>query len=119
MCFEGAAGEGIGGYIRFGKEEGATVAAQARLPVDPACRGGFFVAPTLLTGVTRDTRVFKEETYGPVVTVTTFEGEEEVVALTNSSHYGLASVVFTRNAERSRRFPRQIDLGYGLDQRLF
>jgi len=95
-------------YMRIGKEDGTTVAAEGKLQVDPATRDGFLFAPTLLIGVTR---VLKEETLRPIVTVTTFKREEEAVALTHSSSHGLTSVIFTKNAERSMRVARQIDVG--------
>jgi acyl-CoA reductase-like NAD-dependent aldehyde dehydrogenase len=70
-------------YIRVGEAEGAKIAAQAALPSDPALAGGFFVPPTLFTGVTRDMRIATEEIFGPVVTVTVFDTEDEAIAIAN------------------------------------
>ncbi|HSS24927.1 MAG TPA: aldehyde dehydrogenase family protein [Mycobacterium sp.] len=64
-------------YIHIGEAEGAKIAAQAGLPADPALAGGFFVPPTLFTDVTRNMRIATEEIFGPVVTVTVFESEDE------------------------------------------
>ncbi|WP_063838342.1 aldehyde dehydrogenase family protein [Saccharothrix sp. ST-888] len=98
-------------YLRIGTAEGAVVAAQAALPDDPALAGGFFVAPTLFTGVRRDMRVAVEEVFGPVVTVTAFDTEEEAVAIANESEFGLMCGVYSRDAERALRLARRIDVG--------
>lgn len=81
-------------HIRTGCEEGATIAAQAALPEAPELAAGFFMAPTLLTGVTREMRVAVEEIFGPVVTVTVFDTEEEAVSITNESTYGLLCGIY-------------------------
>ncbi|KAH7419191.1 dehydrogenase [Cadophora sp. MPI-SDFR-AT-0126] len=79
-------------YIEIGNAEGAKIAAQASLPSDPACKDGYFVPPTLFTGVTRDMRIAKEEIFGPVVTVLKFENEKEALSIANESDYGLTCV---------------------------
>ncbi|UNI24867.1 mitochondrial aldehyde dehydrogenase [Purpureocillium takamizusanense] len=73
--------------------------------------GGFFVLPTVFSGVTRDMEVFREEVFGPVVTVTPFRDEEEALALANDSIYGLAAAVFSRDAERSHRVAAALEAG--------
>src|SRR5690606_16496971 len=75
--------EKVEAYIRIGREEGATVAAQGALPDDPKLAGGYFVAPTLFTGVTRDMRIAQEEIFGPVACVIRFADEAEAVAIAN------------------------------------
>jgi acyl-CoA reductase-like NAD-dependent aldehyde dehydrogenase len=98
-------------YIRIGQEEGATIVAQAPLPEDPRLVNGFYVPPTLFTGVTRDMRIAREEVFGPVVSVTGFESEQEAIAITNESEYGLVAGVYTRDMERAFRLSRAIDAG--------
>jgi acyl-CoA reductase-like NAD-dependent aldehyde dehydrogenase len=100
-------------YIRIGQEEGAEIVAQAPLPKDPECKDGFFVAPTLFKGVKRNMRIAQEEMFGPVVTVTTFETEDEAISITNQSAYGLTACVYTRDMERSNRVSRKLDVGMG------
>lgn len=100
-------------YIRIGKEEGAEIVAQAPLPKDPACKDGFFVPPTLFKGVTRDMRIAQEEMFGPIVTVTSFETEDEAVAIANESAYGLTASIWTRDIGRSNRVARKVDVGMG------
>lgn len=98
-------------YIRIGVEEGATVVAQGALPEDPKLAKGFYVAPTLFDGVTRDMRIAMEEIFGPVVSVITFDSEDEALAIANESEYGLLSSVFTRDSERLFRVARGIEAG--------
>ena len=100
-------------YIRIEQEEGAEIVAEASLPKDPACKDGFFVPPTVLEGITRDMRIAREEMFGPVVTVASFESEDEAILITNESAYGLTAILFTRDMERSNRVARRVDVGMG------
>lgn len=110
-CVSKAQQERVLQYIQIGREEGAELVAQAQMPQDPGCRNGFFVAPTLFKGVTENMRIFQEEMFGPVVTVTSFESEEEAIKLTNSSQYGLTGIIFSSNSERCTRVSRKIEVG--------
>jgi acyl-CoA reductase-like NAD-dependent aldehyde dehydrogenase len=101
----------VQGYIEIAKQEGATVAAQAELPSHPALADGFFVAPTLLSDVTPDMRVAQEEIFGPVVTVTVFDTEEDAAEIANAPEYGLVAAIYTRDPERYLRLARDIDVG--------
>ena len=98
-------------YIRIGEAEGAKIAAQAALPAEPALAGGFFIPPTLFTGVTRDMRIATEEIFGPVVTVTVFNTEDEAVDIANEPEYGLLAGIYTRDHERAFRTARRLDVG--------
>ena len=98
-------------YIRIGQDEGATLAAQAALPDDPTLSDGFYAPATLLTGVTRRMRVATEEIFGPVVTVTAFETEDEAVSIANESEYGLMCGIYTGDMQRALRAARRIDVG--------
>lgn len=73
---------------------------------------GYFVDPTVLTGVTEEMRVMQEETFGPVVAIAPFEREEEAVRLANASPFGLAAYFFTSDASRAWRVAE--DLEYGI-----
>jgi acyl-CoA reductase-like NAD-dependent aldehyde dehydrogenase len=106
-------------YIRIGESEGAKIAAQAALPNDPALAGGYFVPPTLFTGVTRDMRIANEEMFGPVVTVTAFDTEDEAVAIANQPEYGLLAAIYTRDSERAFRIARRLDFGMVLVNNYF
>jgi acyl-CoA reductase-like NAD-dependent aldehyde dehydrogenase len=88
--------------------EGATVAAGGR----PEERlGGYFVQPTVLTGVTPGMTVAGEEVFGPVLAVLPFDSEDEAVALANSSRYGLAGAVWTKDIHRGHRVAHALRAG--------
>jgi acyl-CoA reductase-like NAD-dependent aldehyde dehydrogenase len=99
--------------------EGAKIAAQAPLPTDPALAGGFYVAPTLFSGVTSGMRIATEEVFGPVVTVTAFDTEDEAVEITNASEYGLVCGIYSRDSERAFRVARRVEAGIVLVNNYF
>ena len=72
---------------------------------------GFFYAPTVLTGAAHDSEVIQKEIFGPVVVVSPFDTEEEIVALANGVDYGLASSVWTGNVFRALRMAKQLEFG--------
>lgn len=91
--------------------EGATVAATAAGPADPALRGGFWVEPTLFTDVTPAMAIARDEVFGPVAAVLRFSTEAEAVELANDTPYGLLAAVYTADHPRARRVARTIDAG--------
>lgn len=98
-------------YIEIGLAEGATMAAQALLPTDPALAGGFFVPPTLFSDVKRKMRIAQEEIFGPVVSILPINSADEAVSIANENEYGLVGAIFTRNQETALRIARQLDVG--------
>ncbi|KAI0143865.1 dehydrogenase [Hypoxylon sp. NC0597] len=106
-----AAQERLLDYITLGEKEGARIVAQAQLPSDPECKDGFFVPATLFADVTEDMRIAKEEMFGAIVTVTSFDTFDDAVRITNSVDYGLTSVVFTNDLLKANRFVRAIEVG--------
>jgi succinate-semialdehyde dehydrogenase / glutarate-semialdehyde dehydrogenase len=74
-------------------------------------RPGFFVRPIVITGVTREMRVFREETFGPVAAVIRVADEDEAVAVANDSDFGLGASVWTTDLERGKRIAGRIDSG--------
>jgi succinate-semialdehyde dehydrogenase/glutarate-semialdehyde dehydrogenase len=77
----------------------------------PSDCDGYFYPPTILTGVTDDMDCFREEIFGPLAAISTFETEEEVIARANNSRYGLAAYVYTNNLSRSFRIAEQLEYG--------
>lgn len=103
--------ERILGYIDVGKQEGAEVltGGKRNRPGNGA-DDGFYVEPTLLFG-NNQMRVFQEEIFGPVASVTTFKDEDEALAIANDTNFGLGAGVWTRNGSRAYRMGRGIQAG--------
>ncbi|MEV8088048.1 aldehyde dehydrogenase family protein [Streptomyces nigra] len=95
-------------YIELGRKEGAVVMAGGERP--PLERG-FYVSPTLLADCANDMRVAREEIFGPVVTVTPFDDEEEGIALANDSDYGLIDYVWSADVARAFHVARRLRAG--------
>jgi acyl-CoA reductase-like NAD-dependent aldehyde dehydrogenase len=110
-CITQAQRDRVMEYIRIGEEEGATIAAQGKLPDDPEEKDGYFVPPTLFTNVTRAMRIAQEEIFGPVVTVCKFDSEEEAVSIINEVRWGLTCAIYSGNQELALRMCRQVDVG--------
>ena len=97
----------VTGYIELAAEEGGSVVTGGKR-VD---RPGWFVEPTVITGLSCDRRLLQEEIFGPVVTITPFDGEPEAIAFANSTSYGLSASVWTRDLQRAHRVAAEIDAG--------
>ncbi|MGY6695798.1 MAG: acetaldehyde dehydrogenase ExaC [Roseinatronobacter sp.] len=98
-------------YFTIGREEGAEVLTggdSAHLGGD--LESGYYIQPTILKGHNK-MRVFQEEIFGPVVSVTTFKTDEEALAIANDTMYGLGAGVWTRDGTRAYRFGRAIEAG--------
>ena len=73
--------------------------------------GGFYMAPTIVTGVEPGDRLARDEVFGPVLAVTAFDGEDEAVAMANATDYGLAAAVWTNDLSRAHRMVRRVKAG--------
>ena len=103
--------EKILSYIDIGKNEGARVLTGGSRPnLGGELTSGFYVTPTVLEGNNK-MRIFQEEIFGPVLSVTTFDTPEEALKLANDTLYGLGAGVWTRNGTRAYRFGRDIQAG--------
>ena len=103
--------EKILAYVEIGKGEGAKVATGGeRATLGGELSGGFYMQPTIFEG-TNDMRIFQEEIFGPVVSVTSFDGYDDAIAIANDTLYGLGSGVWTRDGTRAYRAGRDIQAG--------
>ena len=103
--------EKILSYIGIGRQEGAKVlCGGGRANLGGELADGYYVQPTVLEGHNK-MRVFQEEIFGPVVSVTTFDTPEEALSIANDTLYGLGSGVWTRDGTRAYRFGREIQAG--------
>ncbi len=100
-------------YIDLAQEEGGTICCGGELPeyLPVRCRKGFFVSPTVITGLSVDARVNQEEIFGPVVTVTPFDSEKQVIDYANGVEYGLSASVWTKDVGRAHRVADRIEVG--------
>ncbi|WWD20973.1 hypothetical protein CI109_105453 [Kwoniella shandongensis] len=94
-------------YVECGKQEGATVITGGKRHG----KTGYFIEPTIFADVTANMKIVREEIFGPVVVVSPFETEEEVIEAANDSVYGLASAVFTTNISRGTRVAQALKAG--------
>ncbi len=90
---------------------GAKLECGGPLPTPPAGLSGDFYAPTVLTGVTHDMRIMREEIFGPVLPIIVVDSEAEAVALANDSAFGLGASVWTGDRGRGERFARELEAG--------
>jgi aldehyde dehydrogenase len=103
--------EKILSYIDIGKQEGAEILTGGkRASFEGEMSGGYYVEPTVFKGK-NSMRIFQEEIFGPVVSVTTFKDDEEALALANDTLYGLGAGVWTRDLNRAYHFGREIQAG--------
>jgi aldehyde dehydrogenase (NAD+) len=96
-------------YVQQAKDDGATVRCGGDAPAELA--HGCFVSPAVVTGVGRDTALWREEVFGPVVAVSTFDDFDDAVAEVNDSPYGLSASIFTRDLSAAHRFIDEVDAG--------
>ncbi len=99
-------------YIAAGKEDGATLVTGGKVPDDPKLANGYFVEPTIFSGVTFDMRIAREEIFGPVLSVIKWRDEEELFAQVNGVEYGLTGAVYTSSLATAHRAAARIESGF-------
>lgn len=99
-------------YIELAKEEGGTILTGGnRVVLDAPYHEGYYIAPTVIEGLSYDCRTNQEEIFGPVVTLTPFDTEEEVLMMANSTQYGLSATIWTSDLKRAHRTADKVQAG--------
>ena len=97
-------------YISIGKEEGAKLEIGGKQPKEFS--RGYFVEPTVFTGVSNQSRLAQEEIFGPVLSIIPFESDEDVLEMANNVPYGLVAGLWTRDIKRAHRLAAEIEAGF-------
>jgi succinate-semialdehyde dehydrogenase/glutarate-semialdehyde dehydrogenase len=103
--------EKVQSHVQDAINKGASITAGGNRPSLSKNLKGFYYTPTVLTGITDEMLVMKEETFGPVVPIQSFISEEEAIEKANLTSYGLAAYVFTENINRAWRVMEQLEYG--------
>ena len=99
-------------YIELAKTEGGKIeCGGTRIKITGRCADGYFITPTVITGLDQMCRTNQEEIFGPVVTIMPFDTEEEVIEFANSTAYGLSATIWTENLKRAHRTAHQLKSG--------
>ncbi|HEY9045895.1 MAG TPA: aldehyde dehydrogenase [Ohtaekwangia sp.] len=99
-------------YIDLARQEGGAILTGGKRVIIPGrCESGYFVEPTVITGLDHQCRTNQEEIFGPVVTIMPFETEEEVLRYANSTPYGLSATIWTENLKRAHRVAAGVKSG--------
>lgn len=102
----------IAGYVDLARTEGASVRCGGPVTNEGHFARGHWYKPTVIADVERTHRVFQEEIFGPVVTITKFHDDDEAIALANGTEFGLAAGAWTQNVKRALRCARELKSGY-------
>jgi len=104
--------EKVLGHIKIAQEEGGNILTGGQaIQLEGENKNGYFIAPTVIDGLKANCRTNQEEIFGPVVTLTPFDTEEEVLEYANGTQYGLSSTVWTSDLKRAHRMGQNLDAG--------
>lgn len=98
-------------YVDIGQTEGARLRRGGEAPSDPPLADGFFVEPTVFDEVAPSMRIAREEIFGPVVSVLTFDGYDEMIEIANDTEYGLTAGIWTDSVETAHRAIDDLEFG--------
>ncbi|MGB3864266.1 MAG: aldehyde dehydrogenase [Xanthobacteraceae bacterium] len=98
-------------YIAIAEKEGATLVLGGHPAQRPECGAGWFIEPTIFTGVTPDMRIAQEEVFGPVLSIMKFDDDEEAISIANGTQYGLAAGVWTESIPRALTMSERLEAG--------
>jgi aminomuconate-semialdehyde/2-hydroxymuconate-6-semialdehyde dehydrogenase len=99
-------------YVRLAEEEGGSVLTGGeRVFLPEPYNNGYYLAPTVIEGLAYDCRTNQEEIFGPVVTITPFDTEDEVLMMANSTQYGLSATIWTNDLKKAHRVADKVQAG--------
>jgi aminomuconate-semialdehyde/2-hydroxymuconate-6-semialdehyde dehydrogenase len=99
-------------YIELAKQEGGTILSGGKqVHLEGEYSNGYYLRPTIIEGLAYDCRTNQEEIFGPVVTITPFDSEEEVLMMANSTQYGLSATIWTENLTKAHRVADEVHAG--------
>lgn len=98
-------------YFRIAAEQGATIALGGRAPQGPAFAKGYWIEPTIIVDVTNDMRIAREEVFGPVLVVLTYDGVDEAITIANDTNYGLSAGVWGNSEAETLEVARRLQAG--------
>jgi aminomuconate-semialdehyde/2-hydroxymuconate-6-semialdehyde dehydrogenase len=99
-------------YVELARQEGGRILTGGhRIMLDGDLSEGWYIAPTIIEGLSPECRTNQEEIFGPVVTIAPFSTEEEALSLANSTPYGLSSTIWTEDLSRAHRLAQRIEAG--------
>jgi aminomuconate-semialdehyde/2-hydroxymuconate-6-semialdehyde dehydrogenase len=99
-------------YIALARQEGGKIITGGnRVTIAGRCQSGYFVEPTIITGLSQQCRTNQEEIFGPVVSIMPFDSEEEAISFANSNAYGLSATIWTENLKRAHRVAAGVKSG--------
>ncbi|MFD6440718.1 aldehyde dehydrogenase family protein [Peribacillus sp. NPDC060186] len=99
-------------YVEIGRNEGAELLVGGYRLTEGECSKGYFVAPTILRGVTPNMRIAQEEIFGPVISIMEVDNYEEALKWANNIEYGLSSTIYTNNMDKAMHFIDHIEAGF-------
>jgi betaine-aldehyde dehydrogenase len=104
--------EKILGYVEIAKAEGADLIYGGGVPSDPRLANGWFVEPTVFSGVSQDMRIANEEVFGPILSVIRWDDEDALFEQVNRVEYGLTASIWTRRLDQAHRAAARVQSGY-------
>lgn len=99
-------------YIEIAKQDGATLAYGGSVPQAPELAKGWFIEPTVFTNVTQHMRIFKEEVFGPILSVIKWDNEDDLFSQVNAVDYGLTASIWTANLAKAHQAASRVQSGY-------
>jgi acyl-CoA reductase-like NAD-dependent aldehyde dehydrogenase len=99
-------------YVAIARDDGARLASGGARPAGDRFARGYWIEPTVFTGVTGDMRIAREEVFGPVLSILKWSNDDEVVALANATDYGLAASIFSNDLNRALKLATRMECGY-------